>query len=49
MSKVPCKDKVKLKKLSLQQITTRSTKKKMETRTDTAGNSFEQSSYKQNG
>ena len=38
MSKVHNKDKNKLKTLSLQQITTRSNKKKMETRTDTAGN-----------
>ena len=38
MSKVHNKDKNKLKTLSLQQIMTRSNKKKMETRTDTAGN-----------
>ena len=39
MLKVPSKDKVKIKSLSLQKITTRANKKKMETRTDTAGNS----------
>ena len=40
MSKIHNKDKNKLKTLSLQQITTRSNKKKMETRTDTAGNNL---------
>ena len=45
MPKIHNKDKNKLKTLSLQQITTRSNKKKMDTRTDTAGNNIVNTMY----